>query len=101
MVDEDSLAVEIIAKAMNGSRNFLAQPHSIKYLRSGEIGLADLSVRDSFVEWDRSGRLGLAENAQAEAERILTEHQVPLLEAAQEVELDLIMQTANQELVTG
>jgi trimethylamine--corrinoid protein Co-methyltransferase len=100
-VDEDSLAVDVIAKAMMSSRNFLAQSHSIKYLRAGEIGLADLSVRNTFVEWDRSGRRGLAENAQAEAERILTEHEVPPLEAAQEVELDLIMQTANNELVTG
>jgi trimethylamine--corrinoid protein Co-methyltransferase len=101
MVDEDSLAVDVIAKAMMSSRNFLAQPHSIKYLRAGEIGLADLSVRNTFVEWDRSGRRGLAENAQAEAERILTEHEVPPLEAAQEKELDLIMQAANNELVTG
>jgi trimethylamine--corrinoid protein Co-methyltransferase len=101
MVDEDSLAVDVIARVMNGSHNFLAQPHSIKYLRSGEISLADLSVRDSFVEWDRSGRRGLAENAQAEAERILAEHEVPPLEDAQELELDRIMQAAKNELVTA
>lgn len=101
MVDEDSLAVDVIARVMNTSHNFLAQPHSIKYLRAGEIGLADLSVRDTFMEWDRSGRRGLAENAQAESERILSTHEVPPLEAAQERELDLIMQAATEELVSG
>lgn len=101
LVDEDSLAVDVITRVMDGSHNFLAEPHSIKYLRSGEIEFADLSVRDTFVEWDRSGRRGLVENAQAEAERILTEHQVPPLEDVQEQELNLIMQAANDEFVTG
>jgi trimethylamine--corrinoid protein Co-methyltransferase len=99
MVNEDSLAVEVIDKVMNSSRNFLAEPHSIKYLRSGEIEFAELSVRDTFAEWDRSGRNGLAENAQAEADRILAEHQVPPLEDTQERELDLIMQAAANELL--
>ena len=101
MVNEDSLAVDVINKVMDGGRNFLAEPHSIKYLRAGEINLSALSVRDTFVEWDRSGRRGLAENAQAEAVRVLTEHEVPPLEDAQEVELDLIMQAANKELVNN
>jgi trimethylamine--corrinoid protein Co-methyltransferase len=101
LVNEDSLAVEVIDKVMNGSRNFLAEPHSIKYLRSGEINFAGLSERRTFAEWDRSGRQGLAENAQAEAERILAEHEVPPLENAQELELDQIMLAATNELVTG
>jgi trimethylamine--corrinoid protein Co-methyltransferase len=101
LVDEDSLAVDVIDKVMNGSHNFLAEPHSIKYLRSGEIKFAKLSVRDTFTEWDRSGRRDLTENAQAEADRILAEHQVPPLEDVQEAELDLIMQAATRELVPG
>ena len=98
-VDEDSLAVAVIDKVMNGSRNFLAEQHSIKYLRAGEIMLAQLGERHTFAEWDRSGRKGLAENAQAEAERILAEHEVPPLEDTQENELDNIMGAAAEELV--
>jgi trimethylamine:corrinoid methyltransferase-like protein len=45
------------------------------------------------------GRQGLPERAQSEAERILQEHQVPPLEAAQERELDAILSAAEHELV--
>lgn len=96
-VDEDSLAVAVIDKVMNGSRNFLAEQHSIKYLRDGEIMFPQLGERRTFAEWDRAGRKGLAENAQAEAERILAEHEVPPLEDTQENELEKIMQAATNE----
>jgi len=99
LVDEDSLAVSVIDKAMNGTRNFIAERHSVKYLHSGEILFAQLCERRTFTEWDRTGRKGLAENAQTEAERILAEHQVPPLEDAQESELEKIMQAAARDLV--
>ena len=98
-VDEDSLAVEVIGKVMNGSHNYIAERHSVKYLRSGEILFPELCERRAFAEWDRTGRNGLAENAQAQAERLLAEHQVPPLEDAQERELDKIMQAASKELI--
>jgi trimethylamine--corrinoid protein Co-methyltransferase len=99
VVDDDSLAVNVINKAMNGSRNFLAEKHSIRYLRAGEIMASQLGERRTFAEWDRSGRKGLAENAQDEAERILAEHEVEPLADEQEVELEKIMQLAAKELV--
>jgi len=100
-VNQESLAVDVIQKVMDTSHNFLTHKHSRKYLRSGEVLLSHLSDRRPFVEWDRSGRQGLAENAQAEAERILSEHEVPPLEKTQERELDAIMQAARRELVPG
>jgi len=100
-VDEDSLAVDVIGKVMNGSRNFIAERQTINYLRSGEILFAQLGERRTFAEWDRAGRRGLAKNAQATAERILAEHQVPPLEDAQERELEKIMQAAADQLVNG
>ena len=45
----------------------------------GGILLDTLADRRTFVEWDRDGRKGLAENSQDEADRILAEHQVPPL----------------------
>lgn len=97
-VDEDSLAVDIISNVMNGSHNFIAERHSINYLRSGEILFAKLGERRTFAEWDRTGRKGLSENAQTEAKRILAEHRVPPLEDAQERELEKIMLAAAGEL---
>lgn len=96
-VDDDSLAVNIIDKVMCSSRNFLTEQHSIKYLRGGEILFQDLSERRTFAEWDRTGRSGLAEQAQAKAEQLLAEHQIPPLTPDQEGELDRIMAAASRE----
>ena len=98
-VNEDSLAVEVITSVMNGARNFLGQRHSVNYLRSGEMLYTRLGERRSWNEWERSGREGMAERAQAEADRILAEHEVPPLPDEHERELDEIMRSAENELV--
>jgi trimethylamine--corrinoid protein Co-methyltransferase len=99
--DEDALAVEMIANVMDGSRNFLDQRHTVRYLRAGEVLLTRLADRRAWQEWDREGRVLMAGRAQAEAERLLAEHQVPPLTDDQERELDQIMQEAGGELVPG
>jgi trimethylamine--corrinoid protein Co-methyltransferase len=96
---EDALAVEVIGRVMDGSHNFLGQKHTSRYLKDGEILLTKLAERDTWETWNDGSRLGMAERAQAEAERILREHQVPALELAQEKELDGIMDAARKELV--
>lgn len=100
-VDTDSLAVEVIAEAMDGPRNFLSQPHTVRYLRGGEIFITRLAQRSSWEEWERSGKPGMETQAQELAERLLAEHQVPPLEKAQEIELDAIMQAAEKDLVNA
>ncbi|MBU2611601.1 MAG: trimethylamine methyltransferase family protein [Chloroflexi bacterium] len=97
--DADALAVEVVAAVMESTRNFLGQKHTMKYLRSGEVLLTKLAERNSWETWEAGGRQGLAESAQAEAERILRERQVPPLEPSQERELDGIMAAAERELV--
>jgi trimethylamine--corrinoid protein Co-methyltransferase len=97
--DADALAVEVVAAAMSSTRNFLGQKHTLKYLKSGEVFLTKLAERGSWEGWEAGGRVGMVERAQAEAERILREHQVPPLEAAQERELDALMAAAEKELV--
>ena len=97
--DADALALEVIAAAMSSTRNFLGQKHTLKYLKSGEMFMTKLAERGSWEGWEASGRIGMVERAQAEAEHILREHQVPPLEAAQERELDALLAAAEKELV--
>lgn len=96
--DEDSLAFEVIAKVMDGPRNFLSQPHTVRYLKAGELFIPKLAERGSWETWEKGGCLGLAEHAQAEAERILKEHQVEPLEQSQLNDLDALMASAEKEL---
>jgi len=100
-VDEDSLAVEVIANVVAGSGNFLDQMHTVRYLRSGELFVTRLADRRTWPEWDKGGRQGMAEQAQAEAERLLAEHTVPPLTDEQERQLDEIMRQAEAELVSA
>lgn len=97
--DVDALAVEVVAAAMSSTRNFLGQRHTMKYLKSGEVFITKLAERGSWEGWETTGRIGMVQRAQAEAERILREHQVPPLDAAQERELDALMAAAEKELV--
>ncbi len=100
-VNDDALGVEVIAAVMDGPRNFLGHPHTRRYLRAGEILITRLAERGLWEEWERKGREGMAERAQAEAERLLARHQVPPLEKAQEQELDRIMRTRAVNFVGG
>ncbi len=99
VADADALAVDVVAAAMTSTRNYLGQKHTMKYLKSGEVFLTKLAERGSWDGWEKSGRVGLVERAQAEAQRLLREHHVSPLEPAQERELDVLMTAAEQELV--
>jgi len=98
--DAEHLAVEIIGNVMNGTRNFLGQKHTMKYLRGGELALTKLAERNSWDTWEEKlERKGMADHALDEAERILREHTVPPLEPQQEMELDRIFAAAEKETV--
>ena len=98
--DIEHLAVEIIGNAMNGSRNFLAQKHTMKHLRAGEMALTHLAERNSWDTWEEKlERRQMADHAVDEAERILREHTIPPLEPQQEQELDRILAAAAKETV--
>jgi trimethylamine--corrinoid protein Co-methyltransferase len=97
-VDSEALAVEVIAAVMDGSRNFLEQRHTVRYLRAGEVLYTKLAERRAWDEWDQAGRVGMGERAQAEAERLLAEHEVPPLTVDQERELDAIVGEAERAL---
>ena len=97
-VNDDSLAVELFQPVMDGSRNFLGQKHTMKYLRAEEVLMTKLSERGTWETWEKEGRPELARRAQSEAERILREHQVEPLEERQEKELDKILAEAEKEM---
>jgi trimethylamine--corrinoid protein Co-methyltransferase len=92
--DEYALGVEVIAAAMDGPRNFLGQRHTVSFLRAGEVLMTNLAERRSWDEWDRSGREDMVARAQAEADRLLRDHEVPPLDAAQEKALEEISSAA-------
>jgi trimethylamine--corrinoid protein Co-methyltransferase len=104
--DDEALAVEVIARVMDGAvqghgGNYLDQRHTVRYLRAGEVLATRLADRRTWEEWQRGGRETMADRAQAEAQRLLAEHQVPPLSDDQERELDEILREAAAELLPG
>lgn len=97
--DESSLAVDVIADVMAGPRNFLGERHTVRCLRAGEMIHPRLADWRPWAEWDRTGRETMAQRAQAEAKRLLAEHEVPPLTEDQERELDEVLQAARVELL--
>jgi trimethylamine--corrinoid protein Co-methyltransferase len=97
-VNEDTLAVDVITSVMGGSRNYLAEMHSVHHLRAGEVLVTHLAERRDWHTWDRAGREEMASRAQAQAERLLAEHIVPPLSHEQDRELDEIMNAAARDI---
>ena len=101
-VDENSLAADLVGQVMQaagqGGGNFLAERHTVKTLRSGELFYPPLADRRLFDEWNRDGRVGMFERARHRAEQLLSTHTVPPLEPQQEQELGHILATAENQL---
>jgi trimethylamine---corrinoid protein Co-methyltransferase len=87
-VDEDSLALELIASvAESGAGNFLAEPHTVRYLRRGEAMRAGLARRENWEQWEAAGRPILAREAAARAEELAARNDVPPLSPEQDEEM--------------
>jgi trimethylamine:corrinoid methyltransferase-like protein len=79
----------------------LDQRHTVRYLRAGEVLATRLADRRTWQEWEGGGRETMADRAQARAERLLAEHQVPPLTEDQEHALDEILAEAGRALAQG
>jgi trimethylamine--corrinoid protein Co-methyltransferase len=97
-VDDEALAVEVVRAAMDGPRHYLDHPHTIRCLRAGEVFVPRLAERRPWEEWNQSGQDGIIERAEAEARRLLAEHEPAPLAEEQERELDDIMAVVHQKL---
>ena len=99
--DAETLAVDVVDRAMQGSRNFLEQPHTVRTLRAGELLVTRLAERGSWSEWERHGQPDLVSRAQERADKLLSEHQSAPLDPAQEKELERIYQHALQGIAVN
>lgn len=96
-VNPDSLGVDLIGRVMDGARNYLAEKHTVKYLREGEVWRSQLAVQPvSWDEWRARGET-LAQRAQDRADSILEEHSVEPISPDQARALDELLQVVMEE----
>jgi trimethylamine--corrinoid protein Co-methyltransferase len=73
IVNDDTLATDVIRDVKPGG-HYLAHPHTMKHL-STEAWFPKLLDRNRRGKWERSGSRDLVDRANAEAKRILKEHE--------------------------
>jgi len=96
-INEDTLALDVIDAAMNGNRNYLIEDHTLRYLRSGEVLIPKLAVRESWAEWKNQNQQGLVVRAEAKSRELLNNHEVPLLSEKQISELEAVIMGFEQQ----
>ncbi|UCH20327.1 MAG: trimethylamine methyltransferase family protein, partial [Deltaproteobacteria bacterium] len=91
-VDEETLALEAIDRvATAGERAiFLADDHAFKHFKTAQF-LPELLNRAQHESWEEAGSTSLYDRCNAEAKKILSEHQVAPKPEAVLKEIDQIL----------
>ena len=94
-VNEETLAFELIKEVGPGG-NYLLEPHTAQNFRD-EFYLPDIVERMSYDAWETQEIRGMEAKAREKAERLLAEHHPRPLDAAQEREIDAIIEAAKRD----
>ena len=95
VVDEDTMAVDAIHEVVNGEKNFLGSPHTLKHLRT-ELWKPGITERLTYDDFIADGR-NCGERARDLILDLLKNHKVTPLSDAQIAEIDTIVEKALQQ----
>ncbi len=83
--NDDNMAVDLINRV--GPRGtFIAEDHTLSHFRQACYA-PSLFARDAFAEWERKGRHGAVERAQAKVQALLADYQQPDMDPSIEKDL--------------
>ena len=97
-LDDDRMGLDIIDE-VGHMGNYLAQPHTMNYLRKGELRLSSLWDKRNSDEASRQGFKSLVETARERAKEIIREHSPMPLDRDSEEEIGRILKEAQKKLV--
>jgi trimethylamine---corrinoid protein Co-methyltransferase len=97
----EKMALDSIREVGPGG-NFLSHDHTLKYLRTGEHRLKELSLRYSLRKWKEQGKPDLITRARERVRRILSTHKVePLAGPIQQSITEIINEFESNLLTEG
>jgi len=99
-VDEERLAVDVIAKVAREESNFLQQVHTLKHFRQEQY-FPKLSDRSSRSRWQEMGSKSVVEVAREKVKKILAEHQPLPLDKDVVQEIEKILKKATRTLASA
>jgi trimethylamine--corrinoid protein Co-methyltransferase len=97
-VNDDRIALDMIDK-VGPMGNYLAQPHTMKYLRSGEMRISQLFDKRTGERVKTEGQRPLQDVARDAVRKILKEHQPTPLDKDVEKELSAVVKEAEKKLM--
>lgn len=97
-VDQEHLALDMVDKA-GPMGNFLAQPHTMNFLRKGELRVSDMWDKRTSDKRDKEGVKDLREDARERVRKILKEHVPDPLERDVVRDMDEVIRQAAKALV--
>ena len=97
MVNKDSIAKEVIKK-VGQRKDYMTEPHTLKYLRSGEHASYKVSNRGVYDTWKSSGKPSITDNARKVAEEIIREHKPKSLTKDKQEKLKDIIESYESKL---
>ncbi len=95
-VDEERLALDVIDR-VGPMGNFLAQAHTMKYLRAGDLRISNLFDKRTSEKANKEGLKQLQKVAKEVALKILKEHEVAPVE--NEKELNIVIKEEEKKLL--
>lgn len=98
-IDADSLAVDVIRSvAASEQGNYLAEMHSVRYLRAGELFVPKLALHQKWAESEAAGQRDIVNQAQAQAQKLLAEYDAPPLDEAQQKGIEALIRAYENEM---
>lgn len=96
-VTSDTLGFEVISQAIEDG-DFIAQKHTVDYLRSQEVYYPELGFDSLWSEWESEGFPRMIDKAASKVEEITTNSRKNMLSAHQNQEIDKVLEHAKENL---
>lgn len=94
-IDQESIALEVFMRNMSGEGVLLAEDHTLKHLRAGEMIDAGLGQWVSYSEWQKQGCPDLFDLAHEKVKQILAEHTVEPFDGKLENHINRIVEESD------
>lgn len=94
-ISEKTIAMDVLQQVVGGD-SFLAQPHTVEYLRQGEILAPTFGFDGLFKDWEKDGH-GLIHRAHDEVDRVLAQEAEEFLPQELDREVTKLLEKAKRE----
>jgi len=98
-VNDDTLGMEAVQLAMDEGEPFLAQMHTVRHLRAGEVWVPELADWAPFSSWLEEGQTSALNRTRQKVEWLLAHHEPPRLPGDVDASIDRLLTQARAELV--